>query len=104
MEQSWVLPCLCLYGVAKDEKKALHYSELAAIKGDSTSRCNLGCKEYNAGWCDKAIKHRLISCQRGCYDSLDNIKQLFMDGAATKEDYEKALQSYQEYIDEIKSV
>lgn len=90
-------------GVEKDGKKARHYYELAAMKGDNISRCNLGAEEGIAGDFDKALKHLLISCGRGRMFSLKNIKLLFMKGAAAKEDYEKALQSYQQYIDEIKS-
>jgi TPR repeat protein len=36
-------------GVTKDEKKARHYYELAAMKGDNLSRYNLGCDEANVG-------------------------------------------------------
>ena len=36
-------------GVERDEKKAAHYYELAAIGGDETARHNLGNKEYRAG-------------------------------------------------------
>ena len=35
--------------------------------------------------------------------SLQNIKSHYLDGHATKDDYAKALRSYQAYIDEIKS-
>jgi len=34
---------------------------------------------------------------------LDKIKELYSEGHAAKEDYMKALQSYQEYLGEIKS-
>jgi membrane protein required for beta-lactamase induction len=53
---------------------------------------------------DKALKHWLISCGRGHNASLGNIKQLFVQlSHTTQEEYENALRSYQEYIDEIKS-
>jgi TPR repeat protein len=52
--------------VAKAEKKARHYLKLAAMQGHIVSRYNLGCDEANAGKCDKAVKHWLISCGRGC--------------------------------------
>jgi TPR repeat protein len=87
----------------KDAKKARHYNELAAIKGNNPSPHNLGVQEYNAGKYDRAVKFWLISCGRGYHVSFENIEYLFMKGAATKEDYEKALRSYQQCIDEIKS-
>jgi hypothetical protein len=90
-------------GAEKDEKKAMYYNELAAIQGHSSSRHNLGFGEYKAGKYDIALKHWMIACGRGHVGSLSNIKHLFIDGRATKDDYEKALRSFQEYIDEIKS-
>jgi TPR repeat protein len=93
----------CDDAIAKDEKKARHYYELAAMKGNNQSRCHLGVEEAKDGKYDKALKHWLISCGRGHHASLENIKHLFMNGNATKEDYGKALRSYQQYIDEVKS-
>jgi TPR repeat protein len=89
--------------IAKDTKKALHYYGLAVMKGDNTSRCNLGINEATASRYDKALKHWQISRGRGHDASLEIVKRLFFQGRATKDDYEKALRSYQEYIDEIKS-
>lgn len=45
----------------------------------------------------------MISCGGGDADSLAFIKRLVIDGHTTKEDYENALRSHQEYISEIKS-
>jgi hypothetical protein len=73
------------------------------MKGNNLARCNLGCDEANDGKYDKALKHWLISCGRGHFDSFKNIRLLFMDGNATKEDCEMALNSYTQYINEIKS-
>ena len=39
----------------------------------------------------------------GCTDSLEYITQIFMNGHATKDDYAKALRSYQANLVEIKS-
>ena len=90
-------------GVERDEKKALHYWELAAKGGNLKARCNLGAEEATLGNMDRALKHFLISTRGGLSDSLEAIKEMFMDGLATKEDYTKALQAYQSYLDEIKS-
>ena len=87
-------------GVNTNKKKAKHYYELAAMKGNVVARHNLGVLDMNA--C-RAVKHFLIAVRSGYTDSLGNIKQLYLNGIATKDDYTNALQSYQEYLGEIKS-
>ena len=39
----------------------------------------------------------------GQINSLENIKQMLMNGRATKDDYTKALRAYQVYLVDIKS-
>jgi len=90
-------------GVEVDEKKAVHYYELAAIKGDSDARYNLGKMEEEAGNMSRAIKHHIIAVRSGHTDSLKEIQDLYTKGQATKEDYTKALRSRQAYLGEIKS-
>jgi len=90
-------------GVEVDKKKADHYYELAAMKGNAPARFNLGNFEARAGNLGRAIKHYMIAVKGGDYDSLNNIRCLFKNGFATKDEYTQALQSYQEYLDEIKS-
>ena len=90
-------------GVERDEKKALHYWELAAMGGDTDARQNLGCVEEEAGNMDRALKHHMIAAGVGYTRSLEKIKLMFMNGHATKDDYAKALQVYQANLVEIKS-
>ena len=45
-------------GVKVDEKKAVHYYELAAKMGNANARYNLSRMEINAGNMDRAIKHQ----------------------------------------------
>jgi len=90
-------------GVEVDKKKATHYYELAAMSGCEISRYILGCFEMNAGNVDRAIKHHMIAVRSGYAKSLEAIKELFTERHASKEDYTKALQLYQEYLGEIKS-
>ena len=71
--------------------------------GNVNARHNLGVNEENAGNFDRALKHYMIATRGGDTDSLNNIKDMYTDGKATKEDYMKALESYQEYLSEIKS-
>ena len=90
-------------GVEKNEKKAVHYWELAAIGGDVDARCNLGGFENEAGNYERAINHFTIAAGGGRNDSLKMIQQMYMTALATKDDYAKALRVYQAYLDEIKS-
>ena len=90
--------------VERDMKKTLHYWELAAIGGEVHARFNLGCDGGNKGNMDRALKHMMIAVEGGYPDSLKPIKKLFGDGHATRDDYAKALQAYQAYLEEIKSV
>jgi len=91
-------------GVQIDKKKAAHYYELAAIGGDEVSRYNLALDEQTAGNIQRALKHFMIAVRGGDAPSLKEIQKLYSDGHVTKEDYAKALKSYQEYLAEIKSV
>ena len=91
-------------GVEVDEKKAKHYWELASMRGNVNARYNLGVAEHNAGNLDRALKHWMISARDVHAKSLNEIKELYSKGHATKEDYMEALQSYQTYLGEIKSV
>ena len=90
-------------GVERDDTKATHYYELAAMGGSVNARHNLGVFEWQAGNVDRASKHWMISTEDGYPDSLVNIKQLYKHGYIAKDDYAKALRSYQAYLEEIKS-
>jgi len=91
-------------GVLKDEGKAAHYLELAAMMGDVVARYNLGCIDYQAGNIERAVRHFMIAISGGGdSSSLDRIRNMYTKGDATKEDYTKALQLCQEYLGEIKS-
>ena len=90
-------------GVDADEKKAIHYYKPAAMGGDVEARHYLGCFEVKAGNHDKALKHWMIAVKDGDFHSLQGIEHLCSAGFATKDDHAKALQSYQAYIDEIKT-
>ena len=90
-------------GVEMDIEKAKQYYELAAMGGDVDARHNLGVFEENAGSMDRAMKHWMISAGAGDDDSLKEIRQCFMNGHATKDDFEKALRAHKEAKDEMKS-
>jgi len=90
-------------GVQQDEKKATHYFEQAAMEGSVQARHNLGVYEEEVGNMDRSLRHHVIAAGAGDNDSLKKIQELYSEGHATKEDYTKALRSYQEYLGEIKS-
>ena len=90
-------------GVERDKKKAMYYTELAAMKGDSRARQSLGVHEYLEGNMERAIKHYTISLGDGFDRSLKAIRGLYSKGYVTKDDYAKALRAYQEYLDDIRS-
>ena len=89
--------------VEVDKKKARHYYELAAMGGNVLGRHNLGVNEAKAGNIDKSLKHFMIAAKSGHNESLKKIQELYPYGCVRKEDYTKALQSYQSYLNEIKS-
>ena len=108
-------------GVERDTKKAQYYYELAAmggnvrarhhlgilemraaVGGDLVSRYNLGL-EASIGSMDRAMKHWMISAGAGHDDSLKKIRECFLNGDATKNDFEKALRTHKEAADEMKS-
>ena len=90
-------------GVERDEKKANHYWELAAMGGDEQARHHVANLEGCAGNMDRALKHLMIAAGLGYSDSLEQIKLLFKNGLVIKDDYAKALQAYSAHLNEIKS-
>jgi len=90
-------------GVEIDKKKARHYFELGAIGGDATARYNLGIWEEDSGNYERALKNHVIAVRSGYAPSLKEIQRLYSNGRATRDDYTKSLQSYQDYLGEIKS-
>ena len=90
-------------GVEVDMKKSKHYWELAAMNGDEMARHNLGCIELEAGNHQRAYKNLVISAKAGYKDSLSMVKQGFMKGFITKDEYANTLREYQKIQDEMKS-
>ena len=84
-------------------KKVKHYYELAAIGGHVNARHNLGVFEENTGNIDRAVKHYMISARAGYDNSVKEIRVCFMNGHATKDDFEKALRAHKEAKDGMKS-
>ena len=71
--------------------------------GHVNSMFNLGMLEKNEGNRNRALKHYMITVGCGHDKSLKVIREFYMNGRATKDDYAKALRAHQKYIDGIKS-
>ena len=87
-------------GIPRNEKKAKHYYELAALGGHALSRYNLGIIAEREGDIDKAMKHYVIAA--GC-GSTDSFKRIQMFGSWKKDYYEEAVQAHQAFIKSISS-
>ena len=90
-------------GVEEDKPRGIYHWQQAALKGDVISRYNLGYAEFKEGNYDLAVQHYMISAKMGYEESLNNIKDLFMNGLATKAQYAEALRGYQTAVQDTKS-
>ena len=99
------LGCIFYEGrvVEKNTAKAIRHYEAAAVKGDADARFSLGSLEFNAGNCDLALQHWMVSAKLGDQESVDKVKKMFMDGLATKADYADALRGHQSAAEEMRS-
>ena len=89
--------------VEKDEKKAIHHLEQAAIGGHVGARGILADHEGCSGRSDRAAKHFIINANLGCDISLKCVKDLSVEGKVSKEEYAGALRAYQAAVDATKS-
>jgi TPR repeat protein len=90
-------------GVEKDEYKDIYHLEEAAIGGHPKARYNLGANEWNNGRYDRAMKHYIIAANLGQDEALDRVKEGFVRGYVSKEDYAAALRGHQAAVDATKS-
>ena len=90
-------------GVKQDMAKSAQHWEKAAMKGHAEARCNLGNHECRNGNYERAVRHYLIAAKMGETNALDNVKDMFINGIAAKEQYAEALKAYQESVGETKS-
>ena len=97
----------CLYdegtSVEKDTAKAIRLYEAAAMCGGVSARNNLGCEERKAGFFDLALEHLMIAAKLGDQHALNNVKDMYTKGLATKASYAEALRGYQSAIEEMRS-
>ena len=86
-----------------DKKKAKHFYELGAMNGDVMARHYLGLMELAAHNDNRAYKHFILAARAGFKKSLDWVKEGFMKGVVTKDEYAITLRAYQQRHDEMKS-
>ena len=74
------------------------------MKGHAFGRHNLGVIEdiINGNY-ELAVQHWMISVKMGDKKSLDDIKDMFVKGHATKAQYAEALRGYQDAVEKMKS-
>ena len=90
-------------GVEKDEEKAVYHFEQAAIGGHAQARTFLGIHDMDNGRFERAAKHFIIGANLGCDLSPKYVKDLFMQGVVSKDEYAAALRGYQAAVDATKS-
>ena len=90
-------------GVEKDIRKSIHHSVEAAIGGHPMSRFNLGAHEWNNGSEERAVKHWIIAANLGEENSIKELREAYVEGFLSKDDYAAVLRSYQAATDAMKS-
>eukprot|EP00984_Skeletonema_dohrnii_P026105 scaffold15399_cov108-Skeletonema_dohrnii-CCMP3373.AAC.2 len=90
-------------GVEKDEKMAVYHAEEAAIAGHPEARYSLGAIEWNNGSKERAMKHFIIAAKLGKANSVKMLKQGYLRGLVSKEDFAAALRSHKAAVDATKS-
>ena len=90
-------------GVSMDKEKERHYLELAAMKGHTSARHNLGCYEITEGDLNKAMRHFVIAARSGHKGSLSAVCEGFRSRDVTKQDFEETLRAFQQSANESKS-
>ncbi|EJK54355.1 hypothetical protein THAOC_26026 [Thalassiosira oceanica] len=97
-----------LYGLEKDMTRAIELFERAAEIGGSSRggrfcKTQLGVFEHNAGNYDIALQHYMIAAKMGHQGSLNKIKNMFVNGHASKADYAEALRGHHSAAEEMRS-
>ncbi|KAL7523925.1 hypothetical protein ACHAXR_001505 [Thalassiosira sp. AJA248-18] len=90
-------------GVDKDKRKAKHHHELAAIGGHTVSRHNLASYDIVDRKMKRAMKHYMIAAGAGYAPSLQYIREGYLAGHISKNEYEQTLRAFQGASNDLKS-
>ncbi|EJK54982.1 hypothetical protein THAOC_25341, partial [Thalassiosira oceanica] len=90
-------------GVAEDKPRCIRHMQQAAVQGHVESRYILGAVEYRNGNYELAVQHWMISAKMGDEGSLNEIKEMFKKGHASKAQYAEALIGYRDAVEETRS-
>ena len=90
-------------GVEKDEKKEIYYAEEAAIRGHLHARYNPGSLEESKGKAERAVKHYTIAANLGHDRSIQELKEYYIHGDVSKEDFAVALRAHHAAVNATKS-
>ncbi len=90
-------------GAEVNMKKGEYHLEVAAIGGNAESRYALGMYERNHGSYERAMKHLIIAAKQGLEDALAKLKDGYVEGKISKDEFGEALRAYQRAVDAAKS-
>ena len=90
-------------GIEKDENKVIYHLEEAAIAGHPNARHYLGAYEGMNGRFERAVRHYIIAANLGLEDAIKALKDCYKNGDICKDEYARALRSYQAAVDATKS-
>ncbi len=90
-------------GAEKDEKKAVHHFEKAAIGGHPYARHNLAVIEGRNGNTERSVQHFIIAANLGDEDSMKELWRQYSEGNISKEDLDATLRTHHAAVNEMKS-
>ncbi|EJK67269.1 hypothetical protein THAOC_11722 [Thalassiosira oceanica] len=90
-------------GVEEDKPRGVRHWQQAAMNGHVDSRHNLGEAEHINGNYQLAVQHWMVSAKMGYQTSLNYIKDMFMEGDASKAQYAEALLGFRDAVEEMKN-
>lgn len=90
-------------GVKVDLEKARYHWETSAMAGHGGARLNLGMWEMDRGNTSIGMKHCMVAAKSGYNDSLNMVKEGFVNGNVTRTDFEDTLRHHKESLQEMKS-
>jgi TPR repeat protein len=90
-------------GIPPIAQLVVRKSPIAQLVICPLARHNLGMVDFKNDRFERARKHWIIAANLGCDGSLKELKKLYIQGHATKDDYAGALRAYQAALEATKS-